>query len=184
MASITAALYITLYHEEKSAIYHSFKFLNSTTEFTSSEAAVKLLHLSRDFAQKLHLDPQTENFSKIFQCLKNGKVKLETKKELCCRSQIVVFDENSGNLLEMIPETFDESLRPLFLLGQQEKASFVLTAVVTNVAEYFKNNKFSFFCLFCKNRFSGKGTKHRCRKRRSCFACHRYMLTKSTYTGT
>ncbi len=121
------------------------------------------------------------SFEHIFNSLQIANIRLETKQRIACHSQIIIFDENSGNLLEMFPKSFDESKRPLFILAQQQGIKLVPTGIITDIVQYFEKSKFAFFCLFCKTRFSGKGSKHRCRKRRSCFACHKYLLQKSTY---
>ncbi len=183
VASVTAAFYNTLYHEERSSLFHTFKLLGSKTEFTASESAVRLLHLSRKFVEETHIKGSETDFAQISEYLKTAYIHLETNKRVPCDAQIIIFDQNSGNLLEMLPKMYNESVRPLFLLAEKQESKLVPTSIITNIQNYFENSKFGFYCFFCKNRYSGKGSKHRCRKRRSCFACHRYLLEKTTYTN-
>ena len=121
------------------------------------------------------------NLKLICQSLQDSRILLETKTKILCRSQVLVFDQQTGNIIEMIPPNFDDSLRQLFFVGIKVNSNVIPTAVITNIIDYFEKDKFGFFCFYCKKRFSGKGTKHRCRQRRSCFCCHRPILNPSTF---
>ncbi len=181
---VTAAFYVTLYHEEKSAEYCNFKNMKSNIEFDMSEATVSLLHLCRKFSNRTKIKGLERNMYNIQNALKSAEIMLETKKSISCESQIVMFDEQTGNLINMIPPKFDDTLRPLFILGIKQKGQTAITGIITNIAQYFAQNKFGFFCFFCQKRFSGRGSTHKCRQRRSCFACHRYLLQCDTYVNS
>ncbi len=62
-----------------------------------------------------------------------------------------------------------------------QQGKIVLLKVITNIVEYARAKKFGTFCFYCEKYFSGKGTEHRCKYRRSCFSCHRPLLHPTTY---
>ena len=180
-AAVIAGLFVTFYHEEKSAMYHDFKNIGEEAEFDASQAAVTLLHICRKFLVKTGNAGLETDLTQIQESLKLAQVTLESKKNISCDTQIIVFDQKTGNLLQMIPSQFDESTRSIFLLGTKQAGKTVVSGIITNIVHYFEKSKFSFFCLFCQKRFSGKGSSHKCRQRRSCFACHKYLLRPNTY---
>ncbi len=181
VAAVTASFYLTLYHEERSAKYCEFKNIRATTEFDEAEAAVTLLHLSRKFSEVVGMNGLETDMSVIQNFLEKAEITLENKKKQICKCQIITFDETTGNLLHIFPAKYNDTIRPLFLLGKKQEGRTVLTGIITNIVQYFEKSKFSFYCFFCDKRVTGKGTSHKCRVRRSCFACHKYLLRPDTY---
>ncbi len=153
-------------------------------EFNVSEAAVNLLHLSRKLVEHIKIEGLETDLNKIQKFLAISEIGLETKKKISCKAQIVVFDEKTGNLLNMIPPKFDDTIRPLFLLASKQKGDTIVTGIIQNISNYFEKSQFLFFCFYCQKRFSGRGSTHKCRQRRSCFACHKYLLNPNTYVNT
>ncbi len=181
VAAITAAFYIALYHEEKSANSHLFKNLSSNIEFDASEAAVHLLRLSREFASLIKLKGSETNIKTIYNHMKNSEILLENNQVISSESQIIVLHQKTGTILEMIPSTFDDSTRKLYLVGEVKNFLVLPHSIVTNIMKYLTKGKQGYLCFYCGKRFSGKGTKHRCKKRRSCFVCHRPTLKETTF---
>ena len=179
MASLTAALYVALYQEEKSAHFHDFKCLGSPIEFLSSQGAVYLLHLSRELFCNIGA---VTNLNTLVDFLKTKFVRLETNRDVLCKSQVTIFSFETGQILERYPREYDDTCRQLWLCGSMNKGKVAISAVITDIYRYLERKKFGFFCFYCEKYFSGKGSKHRCRKRQSCFACHRPLLQLTTYT--
>ncbi len=180
MAAITAAFYVALYHEEKSARFQNFKDLNSFIEFNSSAAAVYLLHLAREL---FHGISNSQNIHLLVDYLAEKSVVLETKKKVSCECQVTIFSFETGHILERYPRQYDETCRQLWLLGATQNSDIVLSKIITDITTYFLKKKIGSFCFYCEKFFSGKGSKHKCRLRRSCFACHRPLLKPTTYTN-
>ncbi len=182
MASLTAALYTVLYQEEKSARFHYFQDLNSPNEFTSSAAAVQLLHLCRELFQTV--SPQSmHNLGVLVEFLGKKWLRLETKQLIKCDCKVTIFSDSTGQILDRFPKKFNENSRQLSLYGSMNNGQIILLGVISNIVE-FSHSQFGEFCFYCEKYYSGKGSKHRCKKRRSCFACHRPLLQFNTYTNT
>ena len=79
MAGLTAAVYAALYQEGKSARFHNFKNLGCLDEFTSSEATIQLLHLSRELFDGICRN-STSDLNILVDFLAEKYLKLETKK--------------------------------------------------------------------------------------------------------
>ncbi len=178
MAALTAALYVALFQEEKSARFQEFKDLGSHIDFFSSKAAVYLLHLSRELFSDLM---GMTKLSALIDFLATKLVRLETNKHILCKSQVTIFSYETGHILERYPKEYDDSCRQLWLTASMTETKIEIAKVITNISSYLKWKKFGFLCFYCQKYFSGKGSKHRCRKRRSCFACHRPFLQPNTY---
>ena len=179
-AAVTAAFYCALFQEEKSARFQDFKDLTAPDEFTASKASIHLLHLARELFDGI----SNENIN----CLKSlvgfldkKSIELETKKTVKCKSQLTVFSSETGGILQRYPESFDDSLRQLWLYGRMNGKKVTISAFILNIATFCKSKRYGTFCFYCEKYFSGKGSKHRCLQRRSCFACHRPILKVTTY---
>ena len=183
MAAIVAGLYAAFFYEEKSAIFLKFRNMDASNEFDASENAVWLLHQTRKFAAETHLAGNETDFRKIVQKCEGTEILLENSKSVQCTFQLVLFHEDTGQIIEMIPAKFNDKRRVLCLLGRNLDLNFIPTKVITHIINYFKKNNFGFLCFYCKRRFNGKGSKHRCKKRRSCFACHRPLLQPDTFVN-
>ncbi len=183
-AALTAALYIAFYQEEKSARFHDFRDLNSPEEFNVSKAAVSLLHFARDLFNGMCLkNTEMESLTYLVDFLQNHFITLETKKTIKCKCQVTVFSSATRGILERYPHTFDDSCRQLWLYGSMNEGKITLSGVIANIATFSMSQKYGVFCFYCQKYFSGKGSKHRCRKTRSCFACHRILQKSTTYVN-
>ncbi len=180
-AALTASFYTALYQEQKSARFQEFKELSSVTEFDASKAAVSLLHLARELFSSLTEKGNSLNILVDF--LQEKLVKVETNKSIKCECQVTVFSSETGGVIERYPQYFDDSCRQLWLYGKIYESKIVYEGVISNISTFSQSSRFGTFCFYCQKYFSGKGSKHRCRKRQSCFSCHRPLLKPDTYVN-
>ncbi len=181
MAALAASLYTALYQEKKSARLQDFKDLNSPVEFAASQAAICLLHFSRNLFNGMC--SKYVDFRQIVEFLQTKVLKLETQKTIQCECQVSVFSSDTGTIIERHPHIYNDSCRQLWLFGHMCEGKVSVTGIILNIAKFSVSKTYGTFCFYCDKYFSGKGSKHRCRKRRSCFACHRPVLKPSTYTN-
>ncbi len=113
--------------------------------------------------------------------LEKANLVLETHKKVACNAQIIVFNKDTGSLLELYPNAYNERLRHLYFVGYKKQNETKIVSAITNIMKYFQ--KYGYFCFFCSKTFSGKGSKHRCLTRKSCFACHKPVLNNETYVN-
>ena len=138
MAAIVAALYSAFFNEEKSAIFLKFGKIDAGNEFDASESAVCLLQHTRKFGAQIGLDSNESNLAKISSICDEKALLLENGKSIQCSFQLVLFHEETGQLVEMIPPDFDDTKRLLCLLGKHANSSFVFipTKVITNLKNF------------------------------------------------
>ncbi len=179
MAALTAAFYVVLFQEGKSARFHNFKDLDSSDDFISSTATIYPMHLARELFTNCYSD----ELDILVNYLASKSITLETKKIVECKCQVTIFNSETRDILSRCPKTFDDTCRQLNILAYMRETKVVITAIITNILKYLSFKDFGIFCLYCEKYFSGKGSEHKCKLRRSCFACHRPLLQPTTYTN-
>ncbi len=94
--------------------------------------------------------------------------------------QVFVFHRKTGTFINSFPFEYDDSRRPLFLLGEFDATGQLTNfEVITNLNTFF--NCYGIFCFFCQRFFRGRGTQHKCLKVPTCFTCKRPFLKRTSY---
>jgi len=135
--------------------------------------------------QNYALSVLNENLDKLLNATdlpKDGPYNLnETLKVLSSKlnCQFYIFEgiiKSGSKLIIRYPEDFDSSLQPIFLYKPYNSAHIIF---IKNIQAYFKVN--GKICLVCKRSFKSKSYRHFCKEISSCFACHRFFMTSTTF---
>lgn len=86
--------------------------------------------------------------------------------------QIIIFSGFDNTIRYMYPETFDESLRPIFLFDSDDNTNHII--FIKNLRSFFNASKLK-TCLFCKTTFKTLNQDHQCSIRPTCRSCKRHF---------
>lgn len=79
----------------------------------------------------------------------------------------------------MHPETYDDSLKPIFLYHRHDSRHMIF---IKSINTYFRANYR--ICFVCKKSFSTAKYRHLCPQRECCFACRRFYSKPTTYLNS
>ena len=102
-----------------------------------------------------------------------------TKLSSAWSSQFFIFEgvaQSKSKLAYMYPPSYNDSLMPIFLYKIYNSGHVVF---IQNINSYFKHN--GKVCFECKRTFKGSRYRHFCKAKKSCFVCHRFIRSSTTY---
>ena len=135
----------------------------------------------KKYACKLMIDRLTSLID-ILQLAPNGPYELHSTLKLLSehwRCQFFVFSgisQAKSKLSYCFPSTYNDALMPIYLYQPHGENHVIY---IQNIDSYYRHN--GKLCLGCMQTFKGVRYRHFCKSKRSCFACHRYLQTPSTY---
>ena len=151
------------------------------TSFLTARMVNSTVAQKKKYASKLLIDHLTLLIDTL-QLPPNGPYELHATLKILSKHwkcQFFVFSgisQAKSKLSYWFPSTYDDSLMPIYLYQPFGENHIIY---IQNIDSYYRNN--GKLCLGCMQTFKGVRYRHFCKSKRSCFACHRYLQTPSTY---
>jgi len=167
--------------------------LTQLSFFESNRKDKRFLYLSgiksiieskRKYAFKI-LEDELEKLFSVTNLKRTGPYNLSTTVIILgaiYKCQFFVFESfnHSAKLSFMYPNTYDDSLKPIFLFRPEFNSDHLI--FIKNINSFFRSN--SYICLGCLRSFKrlkDSRSPHLCKNKKSCFACRCFYQSKSTY---
>lgn len=90
--------------------------------------------------------------------------------------QLIIFSGLNNEIEYMFPPTYDESLRPIYLLHPYKSNHIFM---IKSLSVFFRNAQ-KVSCFFCKNIYKTLNLNHFCSVRACCLACRRFFTRSHT----
>jgi len=137
------------------------------------------LYKKQKHAAQLILD-HLENLYRTTNLSKEGPYELSKTMEILSETykcQFFVFEGTlETKLIIRYPAEYNSDLKPIFLYKLFDSNHVIF---IKNIHSFYKQKLK--ICLSCKKSFKTQNYRHFCKSTKSCFACHRFFRTTSTF---